>query len=167
MSPALAGGFLPTAPPTAAAAESLQLCLTLCDPMDHILPGSSVQGILQARILKWVAISFSMGSSGPRDQTRICLVSCIGRWVLYHQCCLGSPQEVQKQNLFISTSRDFPGGPVVQTLHSQSRGYWWENKIPRRRKWPKGNKTKQKILLLLCHFCCSFFQIKKQNMRIS
>ena len=64
MSPALAGGFLFTAPPTAAAAaESLQLCLTLCDPMDYSLPGSSVQGILQARILKWVAISFSMGSS--------------------------------------------------------------------------------------------------------
>ena len=35
-----------------------QLCLTLCDPMDHSLPGSSVHGILQARILEWVAISF-------------------------------------------------------------------------------------------------------------
>ena len=40
-------------------AKSLQLCLTLCDPMDHSLPGSSVHGILQARILEWVAISFS------------------------------------------------------------------------------------------------------------
>ena len=36
-----------------------QLCLTLCDPMDCILPGSSVHGILQVRILEWVAISFS------------------------------------------------------------------------------------------------------------
>ena len=47
-----------------------QLCLTLCDPMDGSPPGSSVHGILQARILKWVAIPFSRGSSQPRDWTR-------------------------------------------------------------------------------------------------
>ena len=47
-----------------------QLCLTLCDPMDSSPPGSSVHGILQARILKWVAISCSRGSSWPRDQTQ-------------------------------------------------------------------------------------------------
>ena len=46
----------------------IQSCLTLCDPMDYSLPGSSVHGILQARILEWVAISFSKGSSWPRDQ---------------------------------------------------------------------------------------------------
>ena len=40
-----------------------QPCLTLCDPMDYSLPGSSVHGISQARILEWVAISFSKGSS--------------------------------------------------------------------------------------------------------
>ena len=43
----------------AAPAKSLQLCLTLCDPTDGLLPGSSVPGILQARTLEWVAISFS------------------------------------------------------------------------------------------------------------
>ena len=42
-----------------AAAKSLQSCLTLCDPMDRNPPGSPVPGILQARILEWVAISFS------------------------------------------------------------------------------------------------------------
>ena len=42
-----------------------QLCQTLCDPMNYSLPGSSVHGILQARILEWVAISFSRGSSQP------------------------------------------------------------------------------------------------------
>ena len=47
----------------------------LCDPMDCSLPGSSLHGIFQARILKWVAISFSRGSSWSRDGTRI---SCIG-----------------------------------------------------------------------------------------
>ena len=43
----------------AAAAKSLQSCLTLCDPMDGSLPGSPVPGILQARTLEWAAISFS------------------------------------------------------------------------------------------------------------
>ena len=41
--------------------ESAQSCLTLCDPVDCSLPGSSLHGILQARILEWVAISFSRG----------------------------------------------------------------------------------------------------------
>ena len=49
--------------------KSLQACTTLCNPMDYSLPGSSVNGILQARILEWVAISFSRGSSQPGDRT--------------------------------------------------------------------------------------------------
>ena len=48
--------------------EVTQSCLTLWDPMDCSLPGSSVHGIFQARVLEWVAISFSRGSSWPRDQ---------------------------------------------------------------------------------------------------
>ena len=48
-----------------------QLCLTLCNPMDYSLPGSSVHGILQTRILEWVAIPFSRGCSQPRDQTQV------------------------------------------------------------------------------------------------
>ena len=44
-------------------AKSRQSCLTLCDPMDSSLPGSSVHGILQARILEWVAISFSRATT--------------------------------------------------------------------------------------------------------
>ena len=46
-------------------AKSLQLCLTLCDSMDCSPPGSSIHGILQAKILQWVAISSSKGSSQP------------------------------------------------------------------------------------------------------
>ena len=52
---------------TESESEVAQSCLTLCDPMDCSPPGSSVHGILQARILEWVAISFSRGSSQPRD----------------------------------------------------------------------------------------------------
>ena len=48
-----------------------QSCLTLCDPMDCSSPGSSIHGILQARILEWVAIPFSRGSSRPRDRTQV------------------------------------------------------------------------------------------------
>ena len=48
-----------------------QLCLTLCDPMDCSPPGSSVHGILQARMLEWVAIPFSKGSSQPRERTQV------------------------------------------------------------------------------------------------
>ena len=51
-----------------------QSCLTLCDPTDYSLPGFSVHGILQARILEWIVIPFSKGSSQPRDRTQ---VSCI------------------------------------------------------------------------------------------
>ena len=56
-----------------------QLCLTLCDPMDCSLPDSSVHETFQARILEWVALSFSRGSSRPRDQTLVSHDSCIGR----------------------------------------------------------------------------------------
>ena len=49
-------------------AKSLQSCPTLCDPIDCSLPGCSVHGILQARILEWVAVPSSRGSSWPRDQ---------------------------------------------------------------------------------------------------
>ena len=54
-----------------------QLYPTLCKPMDYNPPGSSVFGIFEARILEWVAISFSRGSSWPRDQTHVSCVSSI------------------------------------------------------------------------------------------
>ena len=69
--------------------EIVQLCPILCDSMDCSLPASSIHGISQARILEWVAISFSRGSSLSRDQT---WVSCI-QWVLYQLSHQGSPNE--------------------------------------------------------------------------
>ena len=65
-------------------AKSLQLCPALCNPMEYSPPRSSVHGILQARILEWVAMPSSRGSFSPRDQIHVSCVSCIGRWVLYH-----------------------------------------------------------------------------------
>ena len=58
-------------------AKLLQSCPTLWDLIDCSLPGSSVHGIIQARILEWVALPFSRGSSQPRDWTRISCDSCI------------------------------------------------------------------------------------------
>ena len=72
-------------------AKSLQFCPPLWDPMDCSPPGSSVHGIRQARILEWVVISFSTGSSQPGDRTQVSFVSCLGRWVLYLWRHLGSP----------------------------------------------------------------------------
>ena len=59
--------------PAAAAAKSLQSCPTLCDPIDGSPPGSSVPGILQARILEWIAISFS---NAGKWKVKVKLLSC-------------------------------------------------------------------------------------------
>ena len=62
--------------------EVAQSCPTLCDPMDCSLPGSSIHGIFQARVLEWVAISFSRGSSWPRNRTRVSHIAgrCFTIW---------------------------------------------------------------------------------------
>ena len=57
--------------------ESFQSCPTLCDPMDCSPLGSSVHGILQARILEWAAVPSSRGSSQPRDLSHVSYCSCI------------------------------------------------------------------------------------------
>ena len=65
--------LLPLAFEFSVSAKSCQFCLTLCNPMDGSPPGSSVHGILQARVLEWVAILFSRGEFPPRDQTQVFL----------------------------------------------------------------------------------------------
>ena len=62
-------------------AKLLQSCPTLCNSMDCSPPGSSVHGILQARILEWVSMPSSRGSSQPRDRIYVSFVSCTGRQV--------------------------------------------------------------------------------------
>ena len=80
-----------------------QSCPTLCDPMDCSPPGSSVHGILQARILEWVAICFSRGFSPLRN----------GSLALQEDSLLSEPQG----NYFIYIlSRGFPDGSVVKNL---------------------------------------------------
>ena len=75
--PALTGRFFTAVPPLKPSSQVpagclvAQLCPTLCDPMECSPPGSSIHGIFQARILEWVVISFSRGSSQPRDCTEV------------------------------------------------------------------------------------------------
>jgi len=67
----------------------VQLCLTLCNPMDCSQSGSFVHGILQVRILEWVVISFSKGSSQPRGQTQVSHIA--GRFLFFE--LRGKPKE--------------------------------------------------------------------------
>ena len=98
-------------------AKSLQSCPTLCDPMGYSLPGSSVHGTLQERILEWVAISFSRGSSWPRDWTCLSFVSCstdrffttapsgklpsTHEELSFHSCCVRVNKTVAHWNLVL------------------------------------------------------------------
>ena len=68
--------------------KSRQLCLTLCNPMVCSLPGSSIHGILQARILEWVAMPFPRGSSQPKDRICISYVSLLFFGTLHSDGCI-------------------------------------------------------------------------------
>ena len=83
-----------------------QFGLALCDPMGCSLPGSSVHGIFQARILERVAISVSRGSSWPRDWTCISCISCSGRQILY-RC---TTREACKQLCAVMSDSIWPYG---------------------------------------------------------
>ena len=101
-------------------------CQTLCNPMNCSLPGFSVHGILQARILKWVDISFSRGSSQPRDQTH---VSCLGRRSLYHwanrEALSGIFLSLKKWNNAICSSMDGPRDYHIERRTLEEDIYHW------------------------------------------
>ena len=85
-----------------------QSCPTLCDPVDCSPPSSSVCRVFQARILEWVAISFSRGSSQPRDQTHTSYVAYIGRQVLLPLSHLRSPIIVDTYHyVFVQSHRKY------------------------------------------------------------
>ena len=147
-------------------AKSLHLCPILFIPMDCSPPGSSVHGILQARILEWVVNSSSRGSSPAKDRTCNSEVSCIGRWVLYHKHHWGSPcihtqkhththththislqgKKIQGITKIIFGHKGilgkFPGSPAVKTpsFHCRMHGFnpWLENMYSvSQMVWPK------------------------------
>ena len=95
-------------------AKSLQLCLTLCDAMDYSPPGSSVHGILQARILEWIAIHFSRESSWPRDQTWVSYITGKFFTIWAHQ---GSPVSGTKSSLPSKAAKCFYWSHSFLLLH--------------------------------------------------
>ena len=114
-----------------------QSCPTLCHPMDCSLPGSSTHGILQARLLKWVAISYSRGSSQYRDRTQVSCDSCIDRWILYQLCHMGSSKNTGEGSLSLlqrifQTQESMRGllhcGWILYQLSYQGTWVWayWE-----------------------------------------
>ena len=107
---------------TCICAQSLQLCPTLCYPVDYSPPGSSAHGIFQAIILEWVTISSSRESSQSRDWTHISYVSCIGRWVLKKLQCL----TIHKQKkCTIGFTPDFFFSFERELVHQQSSKHIW------------------------------------------
>ena len=91
---------------------------TLCNPLNCSPPVSSVHGILQARILEWVAIPFSRGSSQPRDRTCISKVSCVGRQALLLRAAPGKLKSTMLQ--FKNKRMHLPSGSPGLILHFQS-----------------------------------------------
>ena len=79
--------------------EVAQSCPTLCDPIDCSLPGFSVHGIFQARILEWVAVSFSRGSSQPRDWTQVSRIAgrCFTIWATREAFMRGTAVFIQSR----------------------------------------------------------------------
>ena len=102
-------------------AQSLSYVLFFCDSMDCSTTGSSVHGILQVRILEWVAIPSSRRSSWPRDQTCILCISWIGRQILYLLRHLG-------RRIAITGKLTFFLNPVGSWRYSllvwQTSNYW-------------------------------------------
>ena len=91
----------------------------LCKSMDCSPPGSSVDGILQARILEWIAMPFSRGSSQPRGQTCISYVSCIGRWVLCQTNISGRRSQQLGHTALKNISHKYPQMVVYTTLYPE------------------------------------------------
>ena len=105
-------------------AKSRQTCWTLCDPMDYSPLGSSVPEILQTRILEWVALLSSKGTSSPRGQIHLSHISCIG----VSSSPLAPPGSLRGWNTKKKKKKVISKTIVVPGLwrHSHKMGYlWW------------------------------------------
>ena len=119
--------------------EITHSCPTLCDPMGCSLPGFSVHAIFQARVLEWVAISFSWGSSQPKDRTQACCIA--GRpFTVWATREVRQPrQHIKKQRHYFANK-----GPSSQGYGFSSDHVWT---------WELDYKTKlsaEELMLLKC-----------------
>ena len=106
-----------------------QLCRSLCGPMDFSPPGSSVYGIFQTRILEWVAIFSSRGSSWPRDLTWVSYISCVGRQNFFfnHQWHLRSTKWAVRTYKKDSVKLIQSCLPLRRASHVAQ---WWRIRLP-------------------------------------
>ena len=124
----LAKTFLPWAVVNSTACAVGSVVSNSCSPRDCSPSGASVHGILQARILEWGAISYSRGSSRPRDWTCISWDSCSGRWILYHWATWKAPANSAKNLLFGGCGPN--PSPLFmwnQTRHPRTQVHCWGN----------------------------------------
>ena len=121
--------------------EVAQSCPTLCNSMDYSLPGSSLHGILQARVLEWVAIAFSRGSSRPRDRTWVSHIPgrCFNLWATRKPIFM---QKFHYNTMKTGTSRRGLLRSILASLVAQQSRICppmhetsWVGKIPWRKKW--------------------------------
>ena len=144
-----------------------QLCLTLCDPSDCSPPGSFVHGISQARVLEWVAISYSRGYSGPRDWVLhlLCLL-------LWEEDCLplshlGSPMMYDAEHLFICLFvpvyiyhfGEGNGNPLQCSCLENPRdgGAWWAAVYGVTQSRTRLNRLSSSMYIIyICHLKCLF-----------
>ena len=99
--------------------EVAQLCPTLCNHMDCSLPGFSIHGIFQARVLEWVAISFSKGSSRPRDRAQVSHIAgrCFAIWAASWKGRLCGQRGDEQLGPLI-------GSPGHEVLHRENEPPW-------------------------------------------
>ena len=102
-----------------------QSCLTLWDPVSYSLPGSSIYGLLQARILQWVAILFSIGASWPRDRTQVSHI--VGRF--FALWVTRGAHQTQNNTLSTCTSTVARRGRILTAATSQRKRVSWERML--------------------------------------
>ena len=105
--------------------EVTQSCPTLCDPMDCSLSGFSVHGIFQARVLEWIAISFSRGSSRPRNRTQVSRIA--GRLFTVWATLYGDQprQHIKKQSHYFINQGPSSQGYGFASTSLYLRLPWW------------------------------------------
>ena len=126
------GSFLPSKSHTAAAAKSLQSCLTLCDPIDGSPPGSPVPGILQARTLEWVAISFSNAWKWKVKVKSLRRVQLLATpWIVAHQAppSMGFSRQEYWSGLPLPPPRTVKRPSNLTTGHTHQGNQNWKKQM--------------------------------------
>ena len=104
------------------------LSVVFCSLWPHglySLPGSSVHGIFQVRILEWFAISYSRGSFQPRGLTWVSCISHIGRWILYHHATSEVPSPPIVSTFFFFSSDENFKSTILATFKNILQYWWW------------------------------------------